>query len=156
MTKSREERARALEKWADTIDASDLRTADTRHLRRIAELVDQRSEVDEQITDAVASARRERRSWSEIGLMLGVSKQAAQRKYASMSSAESHPAGLTQRQLEVLELVAEGLTTGEIADRLFLSRRTVEHHVSALLAKLGVSARQQAVKVAEEKGLLST
>jgi len=49
-------------------------------------LVDQRSEVDDQITDAVISARQAHRSWSEIGAMLGVSKQAAQRKYSSKAA----------------------------------------------------------------------
>jgi hypothetical protein len=86
MSKSRDERAKALEKWADTVDASDLRTADTKALQAIAKLVDQRSKVDEQIAEAVISARQSNRSWSEIGAMLGVSKQAAQRKYSSRAS----------------------------------------------------------------------
>jgi hypothetical protein len=86
MSKSREEHAKALEKWADTVDASELRLADTQALRTIAELVDQRTDVDEQITEAVISARQSNRSWSEIGAMLGVSKQAAQRKYSSKAS----------------------------------------------------------------------
>lgn len=58
VSKSREERAKALEKWADTVDASDLKTADTQALREIAELVDRRDDVDEQIIEAVISARR--------------------------------------------------------------------------------------------------
>jgi hypothetical protein len=86
MSKTREERAEALEKWADTVNPSELKTAETQALRTIAELVDQRNELDEQITEAVISARQSRRSWSEIGTMLGVSKQAAQRKYSSRAS----------------------------------------------------------------------
>ena len=86
MSKPREERAKALEKWADTVEASELRTAETQALRTIAQLVDQRNELDEQITEAVISARQSQRSWSEIGMMLGVSKQAAQRKYSSKVS----------------------------------------------------------------------
>lgn len=86
VSKSREERAKALEKWAQEVETSDLKPADTQALRRIAELVDRRAEVDEQITEAVISARRAHRSWSEIGTMLGVSKQAAQRKYSSKTS----------------------------------------------------------------------
>jgi hypothetical protein len=86
VSKSREERAEALEKWADEVDPSGLKPTDTQALRTIAELVDRRGEVDEQITEAVISARRARRSWSEIGTMLGVSKQAAQRKYSSKTS----------------------------------------------------------------------
>jgi DNA-binding CsgD family transcriptional regulator len=56
----------------------------------------------------------------------------------------SHPLGLTAREAEVLALVSEGLSDAAIADRLVLSRRTVEHHVAAILAKLGVASRQQA------------
>ncbi len=47
-----------------------------------------------------------------------------------------HAAGLTARQAEILELLAEGLTNTEIADELFVSHRTVENHVSAVLMKL--------------------
>jgi ATP/maltotriose-dependent transcriptional regulator MalT len=54
--------------------------------------------------------------------------------------------GLTERQLEVMNLIAEGLTNPEIADRLFVSPRTVDHHVSAILSKLGVSTRQEAAR----------
>jgi DNA-binding CsgD family transcriptional regulator/tetratricopeptide (TPR) repeat protein len=56
----------------------------------------------------------------------------------------ANPARLTSRQLEVLELLAEGLTNAEIADRLCVSHRTVEHHVEASMAKLGVSTRREA------------
>jgi DNA-binding CsgD family transcriptional regulator len=56
----------------------------------------------------------------------------------------AHPAGLTAREAEVLEVLREGLTNAEIAQRLFLSQRTVDHHVSAILAKLGVSSRAEA------------
>jgi DNA-binding CsgD family transcriptional regulator/tetratricopeptide (TPR) repeat protein len=55
-----------------------------------------------------------------------------------------HPAGLTQRQADVLALLAEGLTNAEIAERLVLSVRTVDHHVSAILEKLGVASRSEA------------
>ena len=59
----------------------------------------------------------------------------------------AHPAGLTAREAEVLEVLREGLTNAEIARRLFLSPRTVDHHVSSILAKLGVSKRSEATAV---------
>jgi ATP/maltotriose-dependent transcriptional regulator MalT len=65
-----------------------------------------------------------------------------------------NPAGLTPRELEVLGLVVEGLRDGEIAERLVLSEKTVGHHVSAVLRKLGVRGRGQAAAEALRLGLL--
>lgn len=62
----------------------------------------------------------------------------------------ANPAGLTERQLDVLDPLAEGLTNGEIAGRLVVSTRTVDHHVSAVLAKLGVTSRREAARRARE------
>ena len=62
----------------------------------------------------------------------------------------TNPAGLTDRQLEILRLVAAGLSNAEIAQRLVVSTRTVDHHVSAVLAKLGVATRREAVARAAE------
>jgi hypothetical protein len=87
MTRTRVEQAAALERWADAVEPEDLRVADTNALRAIAELVDQRQHVDSELARAVRSARSAHRSWSEIGAMLGVSKQAAQRKYGDKASA---------------------------------------------------------------------
>jgi DNA-binding CsgD family transcriptional regulator len=61
----------------------------------------------------------------------------------------ANPAGLTNRQVEVLGLMAEGLSNGEIADRLYISKKTTEHHVSAVMAKLGASTRAKAIARAE-------
>jgi len=88
MTKTRTQRAAALEEWAERVEADDLVVADTEALRTIAELAEQRDEVDTALVEAIRSARAADRSWSEIGMMLGVSKQAAQRKYARTLSAE--------------------------------------------------------------------
>ncbi len=67
-----------------------------------------------------------------------------------------HGAGLTARQAEVLQLLDEGFSNIEIADRLFVSPRTVEHHVSAVLSKLDSSTREKAVETASQQGLLPT
>lgn len=64
------------------------------------------------------------------------------------------PIGLTARQTEVLELLGQGLSNAHIADRLFLSPRTVEKHVAAVLAKIGASTRGEAVAIAEERGVI--
>ncbi len=71
-------------------------------------------------------------------------------------STRDHAAGLTARQAEVFELVAEGLSNPEIADRLFLSYRTVENHVAAILMKLDVPNRDAAVALARRRGLLAS
>jgi DNA-binding CsgD family transcriptional regulator len=68
------------------------------------------------------------------------------------TATRANPAGLTDRQLEVLGLMTTGMSNGEIADRLFVSKKTVEHHVSAIFSKLGVTTRAKAVKEAERLG----
>lgn len=64
------------------------------------------------------------------------------------------PDALTARQKEVLNLIATGLLNKEIADRLYISERTVKFHVSEILAKLGAGNRTEAVAIATEKGLI--
>lgn len=65
-----------------------------------------------------------------------------------------NPANLTSRELEVLNLVAEGRRNADIAEQLFLSRRTIDHHVSAILRKLGARTRGEAVAEASRLRLL--
>jgi DNA-binding CsgD family transcriptional regulator/tetratricopeptide (TPR) repeat protein len=64
-----------------------------------------------------------------------------------------NPAGLSDREVEVLTLLAEGLRNTEIAERLVLSTRTVDHHVSAILTKLGVRSRYEAGQAAMGLGI---
>jgi ATP/maltotriose-dependent transcriptional regulator MalT len=71
------------------------------------------------------------------------------------AATREHPLGLTPRQTEVLELLDQELTNEEIADRLFLSIRTVENHVSAILTKLSANNRKEAVELAREAQVLS-
>jgi DNA-binding CsgD family transcriptional regulator/tetratricopeptide (TPR) repeat protein len=66
------------------------------------------------------------------------------------ATTRENPAGLTPRQLEVLGLLRDGLTNAEIADRLVVSVRTVDHHVSAVLQKLGVTTRHEAAARSED------
>ena len=68
-----------------------------------------------------------------------------------MTATRENPAGLTDRQLEVLRLLAAGMTNGEIASQLVLSVRTVD--VAETLAKLGVTSRRQAGARAEALGI---
>jgi len=70
-------------------------------------------------------------------------------------STKENPAGLTSRQMEVLSLLAEGLGNSEIGGRLFVSTKTVDHHVSAILAKLDARTRGEAVSIALQSGLIN-
>lgn len=74
---------------------------------------------------------------------------------APRRTADHRPAGLSEREIEVLELLAEGLSNREIAGRLYISRRTAEHHVQHIYAKIGVSSRASAALFAMEHGLLA-
>jgi len=70
------------------------------------------------------------------------------------ASTRSHPSGLTRREGEVLELICSGHSNAEIAGRLYISAKTVDHHVSAVLAKLGVPSRGEAASEAARLGLV--
>jgi DNA-binding CsgD family transcriptional regulator/tetratricopeptide (TPR) repeat protein len=70
------------------------------------------------------------------------------------ATTRANPGELTTRELDVLRLVVDGKRNGEIAAELVVSRRTVDHHVSAILRKLDVRSRGEATAAARERGLL--
>lgn len=69
-------------------------------------------------------------------------------------STRYNAAGLTSREVEVLRLVAEGWQNSRIAEKLSRSPRTIEHHLAAILAKLGAASRSEAVAAARDRGIL--
>ncbi|HET8561126.1 MAG TPA: AAA family ATPase [Marmoricola sp.] len=85
---------------------------------------------------AAAITRRRLREAGEVSVPRGPRR-----------TTRDNPHGLTARQADVLDLVGDGLTNREIAQRLFLSERTVENHVGAALTKLGVSSRTEAARL---------
>jgi DNA-binding CsgD family transcriptional regulator len=72
------------------------------------------------------------------------------------TATRQHPAGLTAREQQVLDLVSDGWTNEQIAARLFISVKTVDHHVSAVLGKLGARTRRDAAAEAVRLGLVSS
>jgi DNA-binding CsgD family transcriptional regulator len=70
------------------------------------------------------------------------------------TATRAHPLGLTRREREVLDLICAGHTNAEIAAKLFISAKTVDHHVSAVLAKLDAPTRGVAASHAARLGLV--
>lgn len=89
--------------------------------------------------------------------MLGVSKQLPRPKRGPYAKSRSHPLGLTGREVQILRYVKEGLSNREISIELGRSERTVEHHMSAVLAKLGARNRIEAlIRIQTEPWLLGS
>lgn len=109
-----------------------------------------RDEAAAQLAAATAVAR-------EIGAkpLLAATEDLGRRARLTGVRTSSAADVLTQREAEVLTLVAEGLSNRQIGERLFISGKTVSVHVSNLLAKLGASTRAEAVTLAHRRGLLA-
>jgi len=86
---------------------------------------------------------------------VGAPFERAERRLGRRAAAQQAHGGLTRREVEVVRLVAAGLTNREIARELFLSPRTVEMHVQSILAKLDCRSRADASRRASELGLLN-
>ena len=104
---------------------------------------------------AVVEARAAKSVFERLGSSAGVDRAAAQLRALGAPSRSRSSAGiaaavgsLSRREIDVLELLREGLTNAEIATRLYISPKTAEHHVSRVLAKLGVRSRTEAAAVA--------
>lgn len=72
----------------------------------------------------------------------------------SVNEAQLRQLGITKRELEILELIAQGMSNREIADKLFVSENTVKTHSSRLFDKLSAKRRTQAVQIGKEIGLI--
>lgn len=102
--------------------------------------------TDEHLLDA-------RRRFEALGARPAADQVAERMRHlqirAPRRSTLAHPQGLTEREAEVLGLLEHGLRNAQIAQRLGISEKTAGHHVSAILAKLGVRTRQQAARYGE-------
>ena len=105
--------------------------------------------------DAAASRREVDRA-REVATRLGAAPLLAELDALSPSTptSEASPDALTPREQEVLELVARGLTNGQVGKQLFISTKTASVHVSRILAKLGATSRTQAAAIARDRGLV--
>jgi ATP/maltotriose-dependent transcriptional regulator MalT len=88
---------------------------------------------------AMQAVRQRLRSYGVKGIPRG-----------ARDSTRAHPHGLTKREAQIFELLAAGMRNAAIAKRLFLSTKTVDHHVSSILTKLGVPSRLEAIAMARK------
>jgi DNA-binding CsgD family transcriptional regulator/tetratricopeptide (TPR) repeat protein len=105
---------------------------------RPVELARAISELEAIGADAAAAYGRHQ------ALAMGIVHEAPRRRRGPYRAARSHPLGLTAREVEILQLIVEGVSNREIAQHVSRSQRTIEHHVSAILMKLSAANRMQA------------
>jgi DNA-binding CsgD family transcriptional regulator len=111
-----------------------------------------------------AAQREALEIWDALGALPAAMRLRRQMRAAGSRSiprgpiadTRANPAGLTRRQSHVLELVEAGMTNAEIAERLCISGKTAEHHVSAIMARFGATSRREAVAAARKCGLLAS
>jgi DNA-binding CsgD family transcriptional regulator len=120
-----------------------------------------RAAIDYEDRLAVARSQLEEAAWSaawdegqEMSLEQAVEYAMKQEGAASeLATPDPYPAGLSAREVEVLRLVALGMTSALVAEELFLSLNTVNRHLSSIYGKLGVKSRAAATRFAMEHGL---
>jgi predicted ATPase/DNA-binding CsgD family transcriptional regulator len=121
-----------------------------------------RSLIDYEGRLAAARSRLDEAAWTAAwaegrGMHLEQIFEYARQEEASpepTAASRTYPAGLSLREAEVLSLVAAGLTNAQIAQKLFLSSRTVDWHLGSIYRKLGIHSRAEATRFALEHGLL--
>jgi len=129
--------------WADAAAAWEAIGAPFERALALADGDDDATRTALEILDSLGAApaarrvRRELRAAGAAGIPRGPN-----------TATRASPLGLTPRQAEVLDLMVEGLGNGEIAERLVVSKKTVEHHVSAVLQRLGADSRHRAIAIA--------
>ena len=94
-----------------------------------------------------------------LGIWLGIKLKASRPPapiptQANQIEIQPQNPGLTRRELEILELIAQGMSNREIAEKLYVSENTVKTHASRVFDKLGAKRRTQAVQLGKEFGLL--
>jgi DNA-binding CsgD family transcriptional regulator len=111
---------------------------------------------DEQVAVGALSDLEDMGAWAAAERARGVLRERGLARVPARRRATTvaNPSGLTSRQLDVARLVALGLTNGELAQKLYISPRTADHHVSAVLSKLGLGTRREVVRRASELGLV--
>lgn len=139
-----------LERSLAICDQLGLRPYTARTLLDIAELLVRRNAPGDRVA-ARAMAERAIAVAESIGMLGLVPRAGAVRD--ALSKVEIPDLGLTPRELDVLRLIAEGLTDAEVAERLSLSPRTVGSHLTSVYGKLQVQSRTAAARIALEHGL---
>ena len=111
---------------------------------------------DEQVAVGALTDLEDMGAWAAADRARGVLRERGLARVPARRRATTvaNPSGLTSRQLDVARLVALGLTNGELAQKLYISPRTADHHVSAVLTKLGLGTRREVVRRASELGLV--
>jgi DNA-binding NarL/FixJ family response regulator len=128
--------------------------ASTEHVPEL-ELLGERLEVE--LGDAIVAAAAAGRAMDldQAAIYARAQIELEHRKRERLK-ADPSPGGLSRRELEILRLIADGLTTREIAERLFISPKTADRHIQNIYTKIGTSTRATATRWAIDNGVVSS